>query len=147
MDWLDLLAVQGTLKSHLQHHSSKASILWCSAFFIVQLLHPYVTTGKTRALTRWTFVGKVMSLLFNMLSRWPPNPLRMAFLCTHAHCPPISTTLLLSLSQSSSSLSLTFLPHGFGFSVSVTVAHCLLVYVFCMEAPLLCCNSYVTFCL
>ena len=69
MDWLDLLAVQGTLKSLLQHHSSKASILWCSAFFIVQLSHPYMTTGKTIALTRWTFVGKVMSLLFNMLSR------------------------------------------------------------------------------
>ena len=69
MDWLDVLAVQGTLKSLLQHRSSKASILWCSAFFIVQLSHPYMTTGKTIALTRWTFVGKVMSLLFNMLSR------------------------------------------------------------------------------
>ena len=69
MDWLNLLAVQGTLKSLLQHHSSKASILQRSAFFIVQLWHPYMTTGKTIALTRWTFVGKVMSLLFNMLSR------------------------------------------------------------------------------
>ena len=69
MDWLDLLAVQGTLKSLLQHHSSKASILWCSAVFTVQLSHPYMTTGKTIALTRWTFVGKVMSLLFNMRSR------------------------------------------------------------------------------
>ena len=69
MDWLDLLAVQGTLKSLLQHHSSKASILWRSAFFTVQLSHPYVTTGKTIALTRRPFVGKVMSLLFNMLSR------------------------------------------------------------------------------
>ena len=69
MDWLDLLAVQGTLKSLLQHHSSKASILWRSAFFIVQLSHPYVTTGKTIALTRWTFVGKIMSLLFNILPR------------------------------------------------------------------------------
>jgi len=69
MDWLDLLAVQGTLKSLLQHHSSKASILQCSAFFMVQLSHPYMTTGKTIALTRQTFVGKVMSLLFNMLSR------------------------------------------------------------------------------
>ena len=69
MDWLDLLAVQGTLKSLLQHHSSKASILGRSAFFTVQLSHPYRTTGKTIALTRWTFVGKVMSLLFNMLSR------------------------------------------------------------------------------
>ena len=69
MDWLDLLAVQGTLKSLFQHHSSKASILQCSAFFIVQLSHPYMTTGKTIALTRWTFVVKVMSLLLNMLSR------------------------------------------------------------------------------
>ena len=69
MDWLDLLAVQGTLKSLLQHRSSKASILLCSAFFIVHLSHPYMTTGKTIALTRWTFVGKVMSLLVNMLSR------------------------------------------------------------------------------
>ena len=69
VDWLDLLAVQGTLKSLLQHHSSKASILRCSAFFTVQLSHPYMTTGKTIALIRWTFVGKVMSLLFNMLSR------------------------------------------------------------------------------
>ena len=66
MDWFDLLAIQGTLKSLLHHHSSKASILWCLAFFIVQLSHPYMTTGKTVALTRWTFVGKVMSLLFNM---------------------------------------------------------------------------------
>ena len=69
MDWSDLLAVQGTLKSLLQHHSSKASILQSSAFFTIQLSHPYMTTGKTIALTRWTFVGKVMSLLFNMLSR------------------------------------------------------------------------------
>ena len=69
MDWLELLAVQGTLKSLFQHHSSKASILWRSAFFIVQLSHPYMTTGKTIALTRWIFVDKVMSLLFNMLSR------------------------------------------------------------------------------
>ena len=68
MDWLDLLAVQETLKSHLQHHSTKASILQCSAFFIVQLSHLYMTTGKTIALARWTFVGKVISLLFNMLS-------------------------------------------------------------------------------
>ena len=68
-DWLDLLAVQGALRSLLQHHSSKPSILWCSAFFIVQLSHPYMTTGKTIALTRRAFVGKVMSLLFNMLSR------------------------------------------------------------------------------
>ena len=70
MDWFDLLAVQGILKSLLQHHSSKASILWYSAFFMVQLSHPYMATGKTVALTRWTFVGKVMSLLFNTLSRF-----------------------------------------------------------------------------
>ena len=80
MDWLELLAIQGTLKSLLQCHSSKASILWCSAFFIVQLSYPYMTTGKTIALTRWTFVGKVISLLLNMLSR-----LVIAFLprCKH----------------------------------------------------------------
>ena len=87
MDWLDLLVVQGTLKSFLQHHSLKASILWHSAFFTVQLSHPYMTTGKTIALTRWTFVGKVMSLLFNMLSR-----LVIAIL-------PISRFLLISLLQ------------------------------------------------
>ena len=92
MDWLDLLAVQGTLKSLLQHHSSKSSILWCSAFFIVQLSHPYTTTGKTTALTRWTFVGKVMSLLFNMLSR-----LAIAFL-------PRSKRLLILWLQSPSAV-------------------------------------------
>ena len=69
IDWFDLLAVQGTLNSLFQHHSSKASILWCSALFMVQLSHPYMTTGKTIALTRWTFVGKVMWLVFNMLPR------------------------------------------------------------------------------
>ena len=90
MDWLDLLAVQGTLKSLLQHHSSKASIFLCSALFIVQLSHPYMTTGKTIALTRWTFVYKVMSLLFNMLSR-----LVIAFL-------PRSKCLLISWLQSPS---------------------------------------------
>ena len=80
MDWLDLLAVQGTLRHLLQHHSSKASVLWHSAFYIVQLPHLYMTTGKTIALTRWTFVGKVMSLLFNMLSR-----LVIAFLSRSKH--------------------------------------------------------------
>ena len=69
MNWLDLLAVQGTLKSLLQHHSPKALILWCSAFFVVQLSHPYMTTGKTIPLTRWTFFIKVISMIFNMLSR------------------------------------------------------------------------------
>ena len=69
IDWFDLLTVQGTLKSFLQNHSSKATIIWLSAFFMVQLSHPYMTTGKNIALTRWTFVDKVMSLLFNMLSR------------------------------------------------------------------------------
>ena len=92
MDWMDLPAVQGTLKSLLQHHSSKASILWCSAFFIVQLSHPYMTTGKTIALTRQSFVGKVMSLLFNMLSR-----LVITFL-------PGSKHLLISLLQSPSAV-------------------------------------------
>ena len=76
MDWLDLLAVQGTLKSLLQHHSSKASILWHSAFFIVQLSHPYMTTGKTIALTRQTFVEKVMSLFFNMLTNFTVSELK-----------------------------------------------------------------------
>ena len=70
LDWFDLLAIQGTLKSLFQHHSSKASILWCSAFFMVQLSHPYMTTGKVIALTRWNFFGKLMSLLFNMLSQF-----------------------------------------------------------------------------
>ena len=92
MDWLDLLAVQGTLKSLLQHHSSKASILRCSAFFTIQHPHPYMTTGKTIALTRRTFVGKVMSLLFNMLSR-----LAIAFL-------PRSKCLLISWLQSPSAV-------------------------------------------
>ena len=92
MDWLDLLAVQVTLKSLLQHHSSKASILWHSAFFIVQLSQPHMTTGKTIALTRWTFVGKVVSLLFNMLSRFV-----LAFI-------PRSNCLLISWQQSSSAV-------------------------------------------
>ena len=92
MEWLDLLAVQGTLKSLLQHHTSKASILQHSAFFIVQLSHPYMTTGKTIALARWTFVGKVMFLLFNMLSR-----LVITFL-------PRSEHLLISWLQSPSAM-------------------------------------------
>ena len=92
MDWLDLLAVQGTLKSLLQHHNSKASILWHLAFFIVQLSHPYMTPGKTIALTRWTFVGKVMFLLFNMLSK-----LVIAFL-------PRKKCLLISWLQSPSAV-------------------------------------------
>ena len=92
LDWLDLLAVQGTLKSLLQHHSSKVSILWCSAFFIVQLSHPYMTTGKTIALTRWTLADKVMCLLSNMLSR-----LVITFL-------PRSKRLLISWLQSPSTV-------------------------------------------
>ena len=104
MDWLDLLAVQGTLKSLLQHHSSKASILLCSGFFMVQLSYPYMTTGKTIALTRWTFVGKVMSLLFNTLSG-----LIITFL-------PRSERLLISWLQSPSAVilenhSMLKLPH------------------------------------
>ena len=87
MHWLDLLAVQGTLKSFLQHHSSKASILQCSAFFVVQLSHPYMTTGKTIVLTRWTFVGKGMPLLFNMLSRlaitFLPRSKHLLISCLH----------------------------------------------------------------
>ena len=87
MDWLDLLAVQGTLKSLLQHHSSKTSMLWRSAFFIVQFSHPYVTTGKTIALTRWTFVGKVMSLLSNMLSATAAKALQLCpTLCDPMNC-------------------------------------------------------------
>ena len=111
MDWLDLPVVQGTLKSLLQHHSSKASILLCSAFFIVQLSHPYMTTGKTIALTRWTFVGKVRSLLFNMLSR-----LVIAFL-------PRSKHLLISWLQSPSAVILEpkkIVSHGF---------HCFPIYL------------------
>ena len=92
MDWLDLLAVQGTLKSLLQHHSSKASILQCSACFMVQFSHPYMTTGKTIALTRWTFAGKVMCLLFSMLSRFI-----IAFL-------PLSKCLFISWLQSPSAV-------------------------------------------
>ena len=107
MDWFDLLAVQGTLKSLLQHHHSKASVLRCSAFFILQLSHPYMTTGKTIALTRWTFVGKVMSLLFNMLSR-----LVIAFL-------PRSKCLLISWLLSPSAVILepkNYCVHSFVFS-------------------------------
>ena len=92
VDWLDLLAVQGTLKSLLQHHSSKASILQCPAFFMVQLSHPYMTTGKTIALTRWIFVSKVMSLLFNTVSRFV-----IAFL-------PRSKSLLISWLKSPSAV-------------------------------------------
>ena len=107
MDWLDLLAVQGTLKSLLQHHSTRASIPRCSAFFRVQLSHPYMTTGKNIALTRWTFAGKVMSLLFNMLSRFV-----IAFL-------PRSKHLLISWLQSPSAVisepKKYKVPHGFHY--------------------------------
>ena len=92
MDWLDLLAVQGTLESLLQQYNSRASFLWCTAFFMVQLSHPYMTTGKTTAFIRWTFVGRVMTLLFNMLSR-----LEIAFL-------PRSKRLLISWLQSPSAV-------------------------------------------
>jgi len=119
MDWLDLLAVQGTLKNLLQHHSSKASILWHSAFFIVQLSHPYMTTRKTIALTRRTFVGKVMSLLFNMLSR-----LVMTFL-------PRSKHLLISWLQSPSAVILE-LPKIKSATVS-TFPHLFGVYWFAGE--------------
>ena len=99
MNWLHLLAVQGTLKSLLQHHNSKASILWRPAFFTVQLSHPYMTTGKTIALTRWTFVSKVMSLLFNMLSRlviiFLPRSKRLLILWLQS----LSAVILESLSE------------------------------------------------
>ena len=108
MDWLDLLAVQGTLKSLLQHHSSKASMHQCSAFFIVQLSHPYMTTGKTIALTRWAFVGKVMSLLFNTLSS-----LVITFL-------PRSKCLLISWLQSPSAVIL---------EPRKIVSHCFPIYL------------------
>ena len=110
MDWLDLLAVQRTLKSLLQHHISKALILQCSAFFIVQLSHPYMTTGKTIALTRWTFIGRIMSLLFNMTSR-----LGITFL-------PRSTCLLISWLQSPSAVILEP-PKLKPFTVSPFVCH------------------------
>ena len=110
MDWLDLLAVQGTLKSLLQHHSSKASILWRSAFFVVQLSHLYMTTGKTIAFTRQTFVGKVMSLLFNMLSR-----LVITFL-------PRSKCLLISWLQSPSAVILEP-PKIKSVTVSLSICH------------------------
>ena len=109
MDWLHLLADQGTLKSLLQHHSSKASILWRSAFFIIQLSHPYMTTGKTIALTRWIFVGKVMCLLFNMLSR-----LVITFL-------PRSKPLLISWLQSPSAVILE--PKKIKSATLSTVSH------------------------
>ena len=112
MDWLDLLAVQGTLKSLLQHNSSKASILRHSAFFIIQLSHPYMTTGKTIALTRWTFVGKVMSLLFNMLSR-----LVISFLPRRKH-------LLISWLQSPSAVILE--PQNY------KVCHCFHCFSICL---------------
>ena len=111
IDWIDLLAVQGTLKSLLQHHSWKASILQCSAFFMVQLSHLYITTGKTIALTRWTFVGKVMSLLFNMLSR-----LVITFL-------PRSKCLLISWLQSPSAVILE--PPKIKSDIVSTVSPCI----------------------
>ena len=110
MDWLDLLAVQGTLKSLLQHHSSKASIFWRSAFFIVQLSHPYMTTGKTITLTRRTFVGKVMSLLLNM-----PSRLLITFL-------PRSKRLLISWLQSPSAVILEP-PKRKSDTVSPSISH------------------------
>ena len=115
MDWLDLLAVQGTLKSLLQHHSSKASILQGSAFFIVQLSHPYMTIGKTIALTRWTFVGKVISLLFKMLSR-----LVITFL-------PKSKRLLISWLQSPSSVNLE------PIKIKSDSFHCFPIYLPCSD--------------
>ena len=119
MDWLDLLAVQGTLKSLLQHHSSKASILRNSAFFTVQLSHPYMTTGKTIALNRWTFVGKVMSLLLNMLSRLVITSL------------PRSKCLLISWLQSPSAVILepTKIKSGTVSTVSPSISHEVMGYL------------------
>ena len=117
MDWLDLLAVQGTLKSLLQHHSSKASILWCLAFFIVQLSHPYMTTGKTIALTRRTFVGKVVSLLFNVLSR-----LVITFL-------PRSKRLLISCLQLPTAVMAASLPSGAPKNKICHCFHCIPIYL------------------
>ena len=114
MDWLDHFSVQGTLKSLFQHHSSKASILWHSDFFIVQLSHPYMTIGKTIALTRWTFVGKVMYLLFNMLSR-----LVITFL------PRRSKRLLMSWLQSPSAVILE--PHPPTTQIQSVMFHCFLI--------------------
>ena len=111
MDWLDFFTFQGTLKSLLQHHSSKASIFWHSAFFIIQLSHPYTTTGKTIALTRWNFVGKVMSLLFNMLSM-----LVITFL-------PKSKRLLISWLQSPSAVILE--PSKIKSIIASTVSPCI----------------------
>ena len=97
IDWFDLLAVQGTLKSFLQHHSSKASVLWRLAFFMVQLSHPYMTTGKTIALTRWIFVGKVMSLLFNMLFRFVMAFLPRSKLLEPRKIKPVTVCLLFAM--------------------------------------------------
>ena len=127
IDWLDLLAVQGTLKSLLQHHSSKASILQCSAFFIVQLSHPYLTTGKTVALTRWTFVGKAMPLLLNMLSR-----LVITFL-------PRSKRLLISWLQSPSTVILE--PQKIKSATVSTVSSSLGLLIFLPAILILACAS------
>ena len=104
MHWLDLLAVQGTLKSLLQHHSSKASILWCSSFFTVQFSNPYISTRKTIALTRQTFVGKVMSLLFNMLSRFIHSRVYMAISISPFNHPSLPHFVTISLFSASMSL-------------------------------------------
>ena len=121
MDWLDLLAVQGTLKSLLQHHSSKASILWCSAFFTVPLSHPYMTTGKIIALIRWNIVDKVMSLLFNMLSR-----LVITFL-------PRSKHLLISWLQSPSAVILEHYKSWVVVYTSPTLAFIIKVIYFALK--------------
>jgi len=130
MDWLDLCAVQGIFKSLLQHHSSKASILLCSAFFIVQLSHPSMTTGKTIALTKWTFVGKVMSLLFNMLSRlviaflprskcllisWLQSPSAVIFLYRCYRCGKVTTSHRAQVSFSDINIIFSFIASIFQF--------------------------------
>ena len=108
MDWLDLFAVQGTLRSLLQHHSSKASILWCSAFFIVQLSHPHMTTEKIIALTEQTFIGKIMSLLFNMLPRWV-----IAFLSRSKHLFNFMTAVMICSDFGAQKNKVSYCFHGF----------------------------------
>ena len=141
MDWLDLLAVQGTLKSLLQHHSSKASILQCSAFFTVQLSHPYMITGKTIALTRRTFVGKVMSLLLNMLSRLvitflPRSKLLFDFLCS----PGQSTVLYFCWTVLILLMGDMYIFHYFNYYLPDFITAICLGFIFCFSFLDICFN-------
>ena len=160
IDWLDLLDIQGTLKSLLQHHSSKASILWHSAFFTVQLSHPYMTTGKTIALTSWTFVGKVMSLLFNMLSRLVitclPRSKRLDFMvavtiCSDFGAPQNKSATVSTVSPSISHevmgpdvMILVFWMFKLTFSLlSFTIIKRLIVFAFCHKGGVICISEVV----